>query len=142
MEIIRTVLIVVEVLICFLLIGLVLIQKTKGGGLGTAFGSGMGESLFGSRTGNVLTKATIVLGIAFLLNTMVLGILYTRKQDRSLIDQQLGGGPVPVTAPAQPTARPQEPQAQQPAPEASTPTMPGMMIDGSGNIQEQDAAEQ
>ena len=43
---------------CFLLIGLILIQRSKNEGMGgLAMGAGMGEALFGSRAGNVLTRA-------------------------------------------------------------------------------------
>ena len=77
MIIVKTILVALEAIICLLLIGLVLLQRSKGAGLGTAFGGGgAGESLFGSRAGNVLTKATVVLGCAFLLNTIFLGMLF------------------------------------------------------------------
>jgi len=77
MTVLRSFLLLVEVLCSVLLISLILLQRSKSEGLGTAFGGGMGESLFGSRAGNVLTKMTVILGSVFLLNTLVLGILYT-----------------------------------------------------------------
>lgn len=77
MLIVRSLLLVLEVICSILLIGLILLQRSKGGGLGLAFGGGGEGSMFGSRTGNVLTKATIVLGLVFLLNTLVLGMLFT-----------------------------------------------------------------
>ena len=43
---------VLFLVICFLLIIIILLQKGKGGGLGAAFG-GMGSSAFGTRTGDV-----------------------------------------------------------------------------------------
>jgi protein translocase SecG subunit len=57
---------VLFLVICFLLIVIVLLQKGKGGGLGAAFG-GMGSSAFGTRTGDVFTWVTIVLTGLFLL---------------------------------------------------------------------------
>jgi len=51
---------------CVLLILIVLLQKGRGGGLGAAFG-GAGDSVFGTRTGDVLTWVTIVLTVLFLL---------------------------------------------------------------------------
>ena len=80
MAFLRSFLILVEVICSVLLIGLILMQRSKSEGLGTAFGGGMGESLFGSRAGNVLSKMTVILGIVFLVNTLVLGILYTRRE--------------------------------------------------------------
>jgi len=49
MPVVRAILVFVEVLTSLLLIGVVLLQKSKDEGLGLSFGSGMGESLFGSR---------------------------------------------------------------------------------------------
>lgn len=91
MVIIRSLLLVVEVVVSLMLIGLILLQKSKGGGLGVAFGGGGEGSMFGSRTGNVLTKATIVLGLVFLVNTLILGIMFTRgvTDGPSAVERQL-----------------------------------------------------
>ncbi len=107
MIIIRSLLLVLEVVVSIMLIGLVLLQKSKGGGLGVAFGGGGEGSMFGSRTGNVLTKATIVLGLIFLVNTLILGIMFTHglTDGPSAIDRQLLGEQPqqpPVEAPLQP----------------------------------------
>ncbi len=66
---------VIEIVVCFLMGAVILLQKPKEGGLGVSFGGGMGEALFGAQMGNVLTKSTIILGIIFLLNTLVLSRL-------------------------------------------------------------------
>ena len=55
------------VLICLMLIGIVLLQKGKGGGLSSAFGGGGSGSAFGTRTGDVMTWVTIVVTGLFLL---------------------------------------------------------------------------
>ena len=91
-------LIVVEVLCCLLLIGLILLQKSKNEGLGLAFGAGAGESLFGARAGNVLSKATVVLGIVFMANSLLLGVLFSQK-DKTLMEQAA----VPSAQPAMQT---------------------------------------
>ena len=65
-----TLLLTVFVIICVLLIILVLLQKGRGGGLGAAFG-GMGATAFGTKTGDVLTWATIVLTTLFLVLAVV-----------------------------------------------------------------------
>lgn len=74
-------LIVLEILVSILLTLVILVQPSKGGGgLGGALGGGgMGEQLFGARTGNVLTKATVILATVFLVNTMGLAFLYSRQ---------------------------------------------------------------
>ncbi len=95
--------IVVEVLCCLLLIGLILLQKSKSEGLGLAFGAGAGESLFGARAGNVLSKATVVLGIIFIANTLLLGIIFS-QQEKTLMDSAV----VPVAQPAAMQSQPMD----------------------------------
>ncbi len=75
MQIVIGILYVLEVIVCFLLGGIILLQKPKDGGLGVSLGGGMGEALFGAQMGNVLTKGTIILGTIFLINTLVLSRL-------------------------------------------------------------------
>lgn len=104
MEILRYILIVVEVLCCLMLIGVILLQQSKSQGMGLAFGGGMSESLFGSRAGNVLTKFTVILALVFLANTTLLGILYTTRQEGSLVDQAAPAS-APVTAVTPPPAQ-------------------------------------
>jgi len=57
-------------IICILLIIVVLIQKGRGGGLGSAFG-GMGSTAFGTKVGDVLTWVTIILTGLFLLFAII-----------------------------------------------------------------------
>jgi len=57
---------VIWVLSAVILILIVLIQKGKGGGLGSAFG-GVGSSLLGTKTGDFLTWVTISLVAVWLL---------------------------------------------------------------------------
>ena len=76
MEILRGLLVVVEALIGLLVIGIVLLQKARDQGMGMAFGSNVGESIFGSRAGNVLTRGTVWLGAAFMINTVLLAVLF------------------------------------------------------------------
>jgi preprotein translocase subunit SecG len=55
-----------------LLIGLILIQKGKGGGLAGAFGGAGGSSAFGSRAGDTFTRITIWCAAIWLLLIMIL----------------------------------------------------------------------
>ncbi len=110
MSILISILLIVEVLAAFLLVVVILAQKSKDQGLGMAFGSGMGESLFGSRAGNVLTRMTVTLAAVFMLTTIVLGILFARGTS--------GGGSVMDRAdrqiPTAPAAAPSAPLAPAP----------------------------
>ncbi len=96
---------VVEVIVCFLLITAILIQKSKTQGAGLAFGSGVGETLFGGQIGNVMTKVTVILAVVFLLNTTVLTFMAVKAKYRR-----------PVTVPAQAEAPVGGPATTAPAP--------------------------
>lgn len=83
--ILKVVLMIVEVFSGILLIGLILVQRSKSQGMGLAFGGAMGESLFGARAGNVLTRITVVLAVIFLVNTTLLSMM-SRGGARSVVD--------------------------------------------------------
>ena len=74
MGILSTVLLVFFVVIAILLVLLVLVQNEEGDSLGGIFAGGSG-SAFGSRSGNVLTRATSILGALFLIITLGLALL-------------------------------------------------------------------
>ena len=105
MAVLKSLLIMVEVISGLLLIGAVLIQKTRSQGMGMAFGSGMGESLFGAGVGNVLTKITVVLAIVFLANTTLLALIQSGKVEASVTE---GIAPAPAAPIATPASLPQQ----------------------------------
>jgi len=74
MGILSIVLLVFFVIIAVLLVLLVLIQNEEGNSLGGIFAGGS-DSAFGSRSGNVLTRATTVLGSLFLIISLGLALL-------------------------------------------------------------------
>jgi preprotein translocase subunit SecG len=96
----KAILILIEIISSLLLIVIILLQRSKSEGLGLAFGSQMGESLFGARAGNVLVKATIWIGVIFLLNTTVLAKIYSKGTTRSLISESSVPAPVSRQMPA------------------------------------------
>jgi preprotein translocase subunit SecG len=61
-------------IVALLLIGLILIQPSKSGGMGTAFG-GIGESVFGGKAGSHLTKTTVIMTTIFFIVALVLAAL-------------------------------------------------------------------
>ena len=94
--------------------------------MASAFGGGGSQTAFGARAGaTVLTKATTVLGVLFMLGAIVLGIL-----GRSGPGSVMGGvgGPAPAqqqqTAPQQPATPQTQPATPQPAPQQATPEKP------------------
>lgn len=104
---------------------LVLMQKTKDGGMGAALGGGATESAFGHETGNVLTNWTIKTTVAFfvLCLALYLGNLYSAKHGNDKADGLLQKMPVPA-APAQPGAQSLVPVAPATTSPAATPAAP------------------
>ncbi|OFW09310.1 MAG: preprotein translocase subunit SecG [Acidobacteria bacterium RIFCSPLOWO2_02_FULL_67_36] len=88
---------VLYVLVCLLLLLVVLLQQGKGGDMASAFGGGGSQTAFGARGGaTVLTKATTVLGVLFMIGAIVLGVMGQRGPS-----SLMGGvkGPAPVEQP-------------------------------------------
>jgi preprotein translocase subunit SecG len=74
----QTVLIVIHLMIVLALVGVVLIQRSEGGGLGIGGGSGF---MSARGTANALTRTTAILATLFFLTSLGLGIL-TRYESR------------------------------------------------------------
>src|SRR5512145_1526436 len=107
-----------HLLVCLCLVAVVLVQSGKGGGLaGGAFG-GTAQTVFGGRGAtDFITRATMILGGAFFLTSLVLALMSsTPGRGRSLIQEQARrAAPAAVPAPQVP------PPAQGLTPPASAP---------------------
>ena len=108
MAVLRFILVFIEVASSLLLIGVILLQKTKSQGIGMAFGAGMGEALFGARVGNVLTRATVILSVVFLVNTTILAYVGASRRVSSVADKSSPSAPArtPMRAPGMPQPAP------------------------------------
>jgi preprotein translocase subunit SecG len=98
----ETVLIVIHLLIVVALCGVVLLQRSEGGGLGmgsspSAFMSGRGQA-------NLLTRMTAILGTAFFVTSLALAVLAARgRAPTSPLDGAAPPPPIPgAPSPAQP----------------------------------------
>lgn len=88
MEVLTIVLYTLVVIVAVLLIGLVLIQQSKGGGFGSAFG-GVGESVFGAHAGSHLTKLTVILTTVFFVLILTLAIITGhREKPKSIVETE------------------------------------------------------
>jgi len=131
LAVLKILLIVLEVVCAFLPIGVILLQKPRSQGAGMAFGAGVGESLFGAQTGNVLTRTTVVLGIIFLVNALILakveGLLHGGSLMESASVATLPVSPAPAAPGAVPPVAPAEgiPAANVELPSAPAPMTPG-----------------
>lgn len=86
MSILLVALFIIEVVVALLMIAVVMLQPPKdaSGGMGTAFGGGAGEAMFGGQVGNVLSKTTVVLGIILILNSLIIAILINNGRKSTL----------------------------------------------------------
>jgi preprotein translocase subunit SecG len=78
MGILGVVLLVFFIIVAILLVLLVLVQDEEGDSLGGIFAGGSSSAL-GSRSGNILTRATSILGALFLI--LSLGLALANKSD-------------------------------------------------------------
>src|SRR5256714_14371338 len=95
----QTVIIVVHLMIVTAMIGLVLLQKSEGGGLG--MGGGGGGFLTSRGTSNVLTRTTAILAAIFFATSLVLSILagWDRKPHSILQDSSSPSAPASQPSP-------------------------------------------
>jgi preprotein translocase subunit SecG len=101
---------IVHVLVCFFLVIVVLLQSGKAADLAGAFGGMGSQTAFGPRgSATVLSKATTVAAILFMVTSISLSIIATRQ----------GGGTRTVLDKVQPKT-----QQTTPAPKPSTTQMP------------------
>ena len=69
----------IHIIVCFVLILAVLLQSGKSADLAGAFGGGGSQSVFGPRgAANILTKATTICAVLFMLTSLGLYILSPR----------------------------------------------------------------
>lgn len=111
----ENVVLVVHLILALTLIGVVLLQRSEGGGLG--IGGGGGGATTGRSAGTAMGKITWVLAIAFIVTSVALTIIAARDSVGGSVvdgdapvtiedvtpDSPLGGGSLlPPTDPAQP----------------------------------------
>lgn len=72
---------------CFVLVGVVLLQRGKGADLGASLGGGSSNTMFGSRgAGNFLTKITTASAITFMATSLTLSYYGYQASDIRLFD--------------------------------------------------------
>jgi preprotein translocase subunit SecG len=111
---------VLHVFVTLAMIGVVLIQRSEGGGLGIGTAQGMGAFMTGRGTANLLTRTTAILATLFFGISMSLALM-TRGTNGAGHDLLDSVPHVPSTATHSLPARPHLPPAPPPAaPEVPT----------------------
>ena len=110
-----TVLLIIHLFVTLALIGVVLIQRSEGGGLGIGSSQGMGSFMSGRGTANLLTRSTAILAAIFMALSLTLALLNrgTAGGGHSILDLPpkagvpqagtLPAAPAPATGPSAPT---------------------------------------
>ncbi len=93
-----TFLLILHLIVTVSLIGVVLLQRSEGGGLGVGSSQGMGGFMSGRGTANLLTRTTAILGTLFFVLSITLALINRGSvQQRSILD-----APPPAAAPTAP----------------------------------------
>jgi len=104
-------LISIHILVCLILIATILLQAGRGGGLAEAFGgTESAQSVLGTQAPVILKRATTISAVAFLVTSLILGMV-TARRGRSLLD----GMRIPAVPSASQTQAkaPSEPAAEE-----------------------------
>jgi preprotein translocase subunit SecG len=107
---VQTILVILHVLFALSIVGLVLLQRSEGGGLGMGGGGGGGgaggmSGLMSARgTANLLTRTTAIAAVLFFTSSLVLSMMVANSNDsRSIVE----GMEIPSAV--ETTAEPTEP---------------------------------
>ncbi|MCZ0960300.1 preprotein translocase subunit SecG [Paracoccus benzoatiresistens] len=100
----ENVVLTIHLILAVLLTGVVLLQRSEGGGLG--MGGGGGGVMTGRQAANALTRLTWIFGIALFVTSIALTIIAARQVSSSSIMDQLG---VPAGQQQQDSTLPQVP---------------------------------
>lgn len=108
----QTVVILVHLMIVLAMVGLVLLQRSEGGGLGMGGAAGFMSS---RGTANVLTRATAILAGLFFATSLLLSILAGIERKPASIVAPPPGPTVPASPPTPQPGAPQQPAGGAPA---------------------------
>lgn len=120
----ETVVIVIHLMVVLALVGVILLQRSEGGGLGIGGGSGF---MTARGAANALTRATAILAVAFFATSLTLSIIARYgaqpidildrvpatqdSQDGGGVLDQLGGNDAPASVPPSGSEAPATPPA-------------------------------
>jgi preprotein translocase subunit SecG len=114
-------LIIIHLSVCLFLIGVVLIQGGKGAQLGSAFGGGSSQTLFGGRgAATFMNKLTTGVAISFMITSLVLTVVSAKRgtivrQDSVPEEKALPVPPLGVTPETLPSAPSEAAPGEEPA---------------------------
>ena len=112
-------LVIIHVMVCFLMVGAILLQSGKGAEIGASFG-GSSQTVFGSRgPANFLSKFTVVVAAVFMLTALSLAILAKERTFSSTVID-LNKKETPQTTPEAQSTAPAAPATESHTPSNSS----------------------
>src|ERR1700722_16663227 len=123
-----TVLLIIHLFVTLALIGVVLIQRSEGGGLGIGSSQGMGSFMGGRGTANLLTRTTAILATMFMALSLPLALMNRGTMGaggHSILDTgPPASAPGPLGAPPPAGSAPPAPAPAAPPPAPAGPSIP------------------
>lgn len=118
------VILVIHLILALAIIGLVMIQRSEGGGLGIGgSGGGMGGLATAGQTANALTRATGICAACFFVTSLTLGVLAgTHHKSESLLES-LDNPPAVIDTPAESNDK-EAPEASSSGKDSQAPSAP------------------
>lgn len=108
----------IHVIISIFLIAVILLQAGRGSGLSDSFGGSQVQNLFGTKSTTILTRATSICAIGFIVTCLTLAVISSHRA-RSIVDNVKIPEASPISAPQNDAAEtpanppaPAEPMAQ------------------------------
>ena len=125
------VLLTIHVLACVAMIGMILLQRSEGGGLGLGTGGGVSGLMSGRGAANAMTRTTVMFAAIFITTSIALALMAKTSRTANPLapttTTPAGGGLLPTLpsspAPTTPTPSPASPSAI-PVPSAPAPAAP------------------
>src|SRR6187455_337169 len=101
MNVLLTIVLVVQILTALGMIGLILLQHGKGADMGAAFGGGASGSLFGATgSANFLSRATAALATIFFITSLTLTWFSAHRTESAGVMESHPATQAPASGPA------------------------------------------
>ena len=120
---------ILQVISCFAIIGLVLLQRGKGADAGAGFGAGASGTVFGARgASTALSRATAIFAAIFMINSLVLAYLGNKtasEQPKTILDEAAAAAQKKPAVPTPGEGAAPAPSVPAPAASQAAPTTSG-----------------
>ena len=100
----QTILLILHVLFALAIVGLVLLQRGEGGGLGMGGGGNMQGLMSARGTASMMTRATAIAAALFFVSSLALSIMVSDRGDSTSIVDDIGTEAPVETVPTVPTS--------------------------------------